>query len=139
MNVGRIVKMAVAAVVAYIVVDYVTLKYVLTGAMVSMASILSPTPPSMVAWMSVDVVAAIVLAVVFDRVRGSFGAGAKGGALFGVYAGLLVNLPIWIGMHLYLKDFSYTNAWLFTATSIVAYIAMGAAAGAAAGNETATP
>ena len=135
MNIGRIAKMAVAAAVVYVVFDYIMLNYVLTGTMASMASILNPIAPSMAMWMVADVVAAIV--VVFDRVRGSFGAGAVGGATFGVYAGLLTNLPMWISLHLFLKDFSYGAAWVFTVYGVVASVLMGAAAGAAAGSESA--
>ncbi len=136
MNIERIAKMAVAAAVVYVGFDYIMLNYVLTGTMASMASILNPTAPSMAMWMVADVVAAIVLVVVFDRVRGSFGAGAVGGATFGVYAGLLTNLPMWISLHLFLKDFSYGAAWVFTAYGVVASVLMGAAAGAAAGSES---
>ena len=137
MNIGRIAKMALAAAVVYVVVDYIALNYLLSGAMASMAAILNPTPPAMSMWAAVDVVAAIVLVVVYDRVRGSFAAGAAGGATFGVYAGLFTHLPTWIGLHLFLKDFSYTSAWLFTAEGVVASVLMGAAAGAVAGSDPA--
>ena len=38
MNIGRIAKMALAAAVVYVVVDYIALNYLLSGAMASMAS-----------------------------------------------------------------------------------------------------
>ncbi len=137
MNIGRIVKMAVAGAVAYLVVDYVVLNYVLAGAMASMTSIMNPAVPSMAMWMLVDVVAAILFAVVFDRVGTSFGSGWMGGAVFGGYVGVMFGVPTWIGLQLYLKDVSYSNAWLFIASTVVDYVAMGAAAGAAGGDETA--
>ena len=44
---------------------------------------------------------------------------------------------MWISLHLFLKDFSYGAAWVFTAYGVVASVLMGAAAGAAAGSESA--
>ena len=109
MNVGRIVKVTVAVGIVYNILDYIALNYVLTGAMASMASIANPTP-SMTYSIIADFLAALVLAVVFDKVRASFGPGVGGGFAFGLYAGLLVNLPLWLALHIYLKDFSYGTA-----------------------------
>ena len=43
-----------------------------------------------------DFVAALVFVWVYDRVQGSFGGGPKGGAMYGLYAAILLNFPTWI-------------------------------------------
>ena len=67
---------------------------------------------------------------VYDRVYGSFGGGAKGGATYGLYAGVLLNFPIWILMHMMFKGFPYGLSWIWTITGIIYAIAIGAAVGA---------
>lgn len=138
MNIARILKVTVVASIVYVIWDYVQLNYLLAGAMAGMASITNPVAPSFLSMVLLDVVAAAVVALAYDRVRGSFEAGVKGGAVFGCYAGLLANLPIWLGMHVYLKDIAYGAAWHFTLLGIVGYILMGVAAGAVGGDAATT-
>lgn len=128
MNVGRIVKVALAAGIVYNIFDYIVLNYVLAGTMASIASISNPEP-SMIANAINNFGAGLMVALVFDKVRASFGPGAGGGLTFGIYAGLLVNIPVWLGLHVFLKDISYGTAWVFTTYGIVAYTVMGATAG----------
>lgn len=128
MNVGRIVKVTIAAGIVAIILDTIAFNYVLNGAMASMAAIMNPAP-SMVANAINDFGAGLMVALVYERVRGSFGPGAMGGLTYGVYAGLLVNIPLWISLHSFLKDVSYGNAWVFTIYGIVVYSLMGATAG----------
>ena len=128
MNVGRIVKVTVAAGIVYTIVDYIITNYLLAGQMASMASILNPAP-SMVNYLVLDVGAALMVALAYDKVHGSFAPGAVGGLTFGVYAGLLANIPVWIGLHVFIKDVSYGTAWAFTISGIVGYAIMGATAG----------
>lgn len=66
-----------------------------------------------------DFVSVFVLGWVYDKVSGSFSAGIKGGAMFGLYAGILVSFPSWIGLHLFLKGFSYKYAWFSTIYGVV--------------------
>src|SRR3989304_5547687 len=61
-----------------------------------------------------DFVAVLVLAWVYDKVSSSFASGWKGGALYGLYAGVLVNFPTYIFLHLVIKGFSYRFAWFST-------------------------
>ena len=61
----------------------------------------------------------LVLAWVYGKVAASFSAGWKGGAMFGLYAGVLVNFPTWIIVHLMVKGISYKYAWLSTIYGIV--------------------
>ncbi|HEX4954373.1 MAG TPA: hypothetical protein VF017_13355 [Thermoanaerobaculia bacterium] len=77
-----------------------------------------------------DFVAAFVLAWVWARVEGSFGSGAKGGALGGFYAGVLVNFPTWIFSHLLFVGFPYSLSWVWTVTGIVSTVLVGAVIGA---------
>ncbi|MFN0178574.1 MAG: hypothetical protein ACKVZ0_07205 [Gemmatimonadales bacterium] len=131
MNVGRIVKVAVAAGIVYNILDYIALNYVLASTLASMASIMKPEP-SMIANMINNFAAGLMVAVMYEKVHGSFGAGAAGGATFGLFAGLLVNIPIWIGLNVYLQGLTYGIAWIFTIYGIAMYVAMGATAGAVA-------
>jgi len=63
---------------------------------------------------------------VYDKVAGSFSTGWKGGSMYGLYAGILVNFPTWIFLHLLLKDFSYKFAWFSTIYGIVWTVIAGA-------------
>jgi hypothetical protein len=60
----------------------------------------------------------------------SFGGGPKGGATFGVYAGVLINFPTWIFSHLLVDGFTYGLAWLWTVIGIVWAVIGGAVVGA---------
>lgn len=77
-----------------------------------------------------DFIAALVLVWVYVRVSGSFEAGAKGGAQFGVYAGVLINFPTWIMAHLFFVGFPYSLSWTWTVVGILWCIIAGAVAGA---------
>ena len=66
-----------------------------------------------------DFVAVFVLAWVYDKVSGSFSPGMKGGAMYGLYVGILVNFPTWIFAHLMIKGYSYKFAWFSTIYGIV--------------------
>ncbi|MBM4186878.1 MAG: hypothetical protein FJ206_06130 [Gemmatimonadetes bacterium] len=131
MNVGRIVKVTLAAGIAYNIIDYIAINFLLGGVFASMQSIMNPTP-SMTANAIVNFGAGLILAIAYDKVGTTFGAGPMGGLIFGLYAGLLANVPIWIALHVWLKDISYGNAWIMTVYGVVAYALMGATAGFAA-------
>ncbi len=109
-------------------VDSVSLNYLLGGVVASMASIMNPEP-SMVFNVIDNFIAALVLALVYDRVRGSFGPGVGGGLAFGLYAGLLVNLPAWLGLRVFIKNIPYGTAWVMTCYGVVVYTVLGAVAG----------
>ncbi len=66
-----------------------------------------------------DFASVFVLAWVFDKVSGSFSAGWQGGAMYGLYAGILVNFPTWVFLHFLLKGFSYKFAWFSTIYGII--------------------
>ena len=73
-----------------------------------------------------DFIAVLVLASVYDRVSSSFSPDWKGGAEFGTYAGILVNFPTWIFLHLMIKGFPYGLSWISTIYGIVWTIIAGA-------------
>ena len=65
-----------------------------------------------------DLVACLVLAAVYARTRSIFGVGVKGGATYGVYAGVLINFPMWLFMSVYL-GWPYGTAWVMTIAAIL--------------------
>ena len=73
-----------------------------------------------------DFITVFVLAWVYNKVSGSFSSGWKGGAIYGLYAGILVNFPTWIFLHIFLKGFSYKYAWFSTIYGIVWTVIAGA-------------
>lgn len=127
MNFGRIFKTAIVVAIAYMVVDYLSLTYVMGGYFTGL-TIMNPNA-SMVTNLILDFLAALTLVWVFDRVRGSFGAGAGGGVTFGLYAGFLIHFPMWLAAHVWIRDFPYTTAWVFTIYGVIMYLVMGAVAG----------
>ena len=76
-----------------------------------------------------DFVGSFVLIWFYDKVRGSFAEGMKGGATFGFYAGVLLNFPTWIFIHLFIKGYPYGLSWIDTIYGIIWYIIAGAIIG----------
>ncbi|MGH7497144.1 MAG: hypothetical protein ACREOO_32740 [bacterium] len=77
-----------------------------------------------------DLVAGLVFVWVYDRVYGSFGGGPKAGAMFGLYAGILVTFPGLLFNHLVFANFPYGLAWAMVIVGIIGAIIAGAVAGA---------
>ncbi|MBK7598468.1 MAG: hypothetical protein IPJ07_08050 [Acidobacteria bacterium] len=70
-------------------------------------------------WLTVaNFVAALVFVWVYDKVKSSFSQGWKGGATYGLYAGILINFPTWIFAHLLFNNFSYIVAWAIILSGI---------------------
>ena len=90
--------------------------------------------PGMVAevsklWETVgDLFAAIMLTGVYARVRGVYGVGAKNGAIYGVYAGLLINFPTWLFMTVY-AAWPYALTWTMTIAGTLITVVAGAIIG----------
>jgi len=83
------------------------------------------------AWMIVSAfVSAFVFAWVYLKVAGSFAPGVSGGATMGFYAGVLVNFPFMIVLHLMFQNFPYALSWIWIIAGIVFYVIAGAIAGA---------
>jgi hypothetical protein len=133
MNVGKILTAGIAVGIALVVVDYVGMNFIL-GNFYASQPYLNQTPTVGLVWNYIgDFVAALVFVWVFDRVRGSFGPGLGGGLTYGLYAGVLMNFPLWIFMHMWVKDFSYSAAWVFTIWGLAVALIMGAVTGAVYG------
>ena len=86
-----------------------------------------------------DFVTIFVLAWVFAKVAASFNAGWSGGAMYGLYAGVLVNFPTWIMAHLMVKGISYKFAWFSTIYGIAWTVIAGAILGAIYPKKTSSP
>lgn len=128
MNVKKLVLAAVVVGLVMNVVDFVVQGMLLAG-YYSQFSLLKREPP--IPWLVIgDFVAALVFVWVYDRVRSSFGGGPKGGATFGLYAGVLVNFPTWIFAHLIFVDFPYGLAWTWTIVGVAWGVIAGAVTGA---------
>jgi len=126
MQTGRILKAGLAVGVVANIWDFVSNMYIYPmfgpqpAIMKDMASMSIPT------LVIGDFVLALVFIWFFDRVRAAFGPGAKGGATYGLMVGILMNFPLWIMMHVVLKDFSYGAAWTWTISGILWTVISGA-------------
>jgi hypothetical protein len=76
-----------------------------------------------------DLLAAMVLTGLYARTRSIFGASPKGGAVYGVYAGLLRNFPTWLFMSAYFS-WPYRAAWHATLVLVAVWVVAGAIMGA---------
>ena len=105
MQTGRILKAGLAVGVVMNVWDFVFntwLAPMMGMAQPAMMKDMADMPIPML--VVADFVAALVLVWFLDKVRGAFGPGAKGGATFGLYVGIVAAFPTWIMMHLLMKD-----------------------------------
>ena len=133
MNLGKILKAGIAVAIVLVILDYLSMNYVMKSFLASQP-FLREAPVAGMVWNYIgDLVAALVFVWVFDRVQGSFAAGMSGGLAFGFYAGVLTNFPLWIFLHMFIKDFSYQSAWVFTAWGVIVSLIMGAVTGAVHG------
>jgi hypothetical protein len=131
MNVKKLVPAALAVGVIFIVLDFVVHELMLKGPYYSqLPSLFKQDGPPMVWAIIGDLVAGLVMVWVYDRAYSSFSGGPKGGATFGLYAGILVNFPTWLFMNLVLQGFPYSLAWIWTITGILYGVIGGAVAGA---------
>jgi len=129
MQTGRILKTALAVGVIANIWDFAMNGYVLPalfGTPAYMKTMEQVQIPMLVAG---DFVAVLVLVWFFDKVRAAFGAGAMGGADYGLRAGVLINFPLWIFVNLLFNDFPYRDAWVWTVNGIIWTVIMGAATG----------
>jgi hypothetical protein len=134
-------KLLMTAIVVGIVVnifDFLIHGIVLQGALYSKLPLMR-TDASIPLLIVIDFVAAVVFVWVYQRVRPAFPPGAAGGALFGLYAGALVNFPTWIACYLLLNGFTYGLAWAWILTGIVWAVLAGAVTGAMSSRSAPTP
>lgn len=130
MNLKRFLVAGLAGGVVGNVFDFVVHGQILTAKYYSQHPNLfrQDTPPY---WFIIGgFVAAFVLTWVWDRVQGSFPSGAKGGAIGGLYAGVLINFPAQIFAHLVYVGFPYALSWIWIVTGIAWAVLVGAVIGA---------
>jgi hypothetical protein len=72
-----------------------------------------------------DFVAVLVVAWLYLKVRGSFDAGLRGGAIFGFYVGMVMSFPMYHFAQLMIEGFPYWVAWVFTFYGIFWGVATG--------------
>jgi hypothetical protein len=107
MQLNKFVPAVVAVWAWYLIFDNFLLDPVIGDAM---AAIPGATTPSSL-WVTIgDLAAALVLVWVYDRAKGSFGAGARNGLVYGFYAGVLLNFPTWLWGSVYFS-WPYRSAW----------------------------
>lgn len=130
MNLKRFLMAGLAGGVVGNVLDYVVHGQILTAKYYSqMPSLFRQDTP--IPWfLGGTFVAALVLAWVWAKVHASFGSGAKGGALGGLYAGVLIYFPSQIFMHLMFVGFPYALSWIWTIYGILWTVVVGAVIGA---------
>jgi hypothetical protein len=79
---------------------------------------------------ALDFVAGSVFVWLYLALGAATGAGARGGALFGWYAGMLYSFPMFIAMHLLFNGYSFQLAAINTVYQVAAYVVAGLAIGA---------
>jgi len=95
----------------------------------AMASIPGMLPEFSKFWETVgDLFAAVILTGLYARVRGVFGANTMGGAVYGVYAGLLIHFPTWLFMTVY-AAWPYGATWKLTIGLVAFTVVAGAIMG----------
>lgn len=129
MNAGKLLSTAVVVGIVVSVFDYVLHDMILQGVVYDGLADVLRQDVSVIAVVGAEFVAALVFVSVYDKVRGSFDAGMAGGAVFGLYAGVLISFPALIFNHLLLAGFTYGLAWTWTLSGIAWGIIAGATAG----------
>jgi len=129
MNLKKVLLSTVGAGIVGNVLDYVVHGNILTAKYYSQIPALFKQNPPIQWFVIADFVAAFVLVWAWQKVRGSFGGGAKGGATGGFYAGVLVNFPAQIYLYLTLNGFPYELSWIFIVYGILWYTILGAVIG----------
>ncbi len=127
MNVKKLLIAFLAVGVVMNIIDYVMFTVIMKESIAANPILRQDASP--VWFIIIDFVSALVVVWVFDKVRGSFKAGVAGGALYGFYAGVLLNFPTWIGLSLIIKGFEYKQAWFWTGYGVIWMLIAGCIAG----------
>jgi len=129
MNVKKLLIASVVVGVVFNVLDFVVHGQLLAPTYAKLTGLFRTDMP--VPYLVIgDFVGALVFVWVYDKIRGSFGPGPSGGAIYGLYAGVLVNFPTWIFLNLLFVGFPYTLSWVWTIYGIVSSVIAGAVAAA---------
>ena len=129
MNIGKVIKTGIAVGITVVALDFAINNFVLGNYIAGLAFVNTGFATAMTWNLVGDLVAGLVFALVFDRVRGSCGPGMAGGLTFGLYAGIIINFPTWHFAHLYIKDWPYMASWVWTCSGVFMGLVEGAVAG----------
>ena len=128
MNIGKLIIAILGVGVVANVFDFVVHGLILEGRLYSHLTLMRTDAPMQ--WLIIgDFVAAAVFVIFYDRVYQSFGGGLKGGAIYGLWAGVLVNFPTWFFSDVLINGFTHELAIAWTATGILLGVVSGATAG----------
>jgi hypothetical protein len=129
MQVGRIIKTGLAVGVVANVWDYLTNTFLFPMLGRQPESVYLPEELMIERLVVTDFIAAFVFVWFFDRVRSAFGPGMNGGVAYGLSAGILINVPVWVMVANLFRGYPYVDAVLWTAFGILWAVIMGAVAG----------
>ena len=129
MNLTALVKLGVATGVVMNLLDFIVQGNLLAG-MYTAAPAFRNTNDVIPYLILGDFVAAFVFSWAYLALGAATGPGAGGGARFGFYAGVLVAFPTFIFIHLLINGIPYGLMWVLTVYSVIAYVILGAVAGA---------
>jgi hypothetical protein len=109
MNVKKLLLATLVVGIVAIIWDYIVHMQILMGTYDQMAIFKKEIS---ILWVIIgDLVWALVFVWVYNRVYSSFGGGAKGGAAYGFYAGILLNFPAMLFNNVIYVDYPYWLAW----------------------------
>jgi len=128
MNVAKLVVAWLVVGVVMNVIDALFHGVVMMGYYQQLTFFRQDTPMALM--VLVDFVFALVFVVVYDRLYATRECRVGKGIHYGFWAGLLLNFPANLMMHLMIKGFPYGLGWIFTVVGIVEMTIMGAIAGA---------
>ena len=129
MNLTALVKLGVVTGVVMNVLDFIVQGNLLAG-MYAATPAFRNTNDVIPYLILGDFVAAFVFCWAYLALGAATGPGAGGGAKFGFYAGVLVAFPTFIFIHLTINGIPYGLMWVLTVYSVIAYVILGAVAGA---------
>jgi hypothetical protein len=129
MNMSALLKLGVVTGVVLNILDFIVQGNLLAGMYAANPAFRNTDDviPYLVAG---DFVAAFVFCWAYLKLGAATGSGAGGGAAFGMYAGVLVGFPTWIFVHLLVNGVPYGMMWVLTIWTVIAYVIIGAVAGA---------
>jgi hypothetical protein len=139
MNPKHLLLATVVVGVAMNVLDWIVHGTILQGAYYSqLTNLFRQDAP--IEWRIIgNFVGALVFVWVYDRVYNCFRGSPEGGAKFGFFAGILMNLPTWLSLSTMLVGFPSGLAWTWTIWGIIQSILLGAVAGATYKKEGVVP
>ena len=129
MQVARIIKTGLVVGVVANVWDYLTNTFVFPMMGRAPEAVYLPEYLKLERLVITDFIAAFVFVWFFDRVRSAYGPGVNGGISYGLTAGILINVPVWVMVANLFHGYPYVDAVIWTAFGILWAVIMGAVAG----------